>query len=68
MKNYMKKIIVGLFAFAFLFIGHSAFAAVSSGVWNGDSGDCATISIANADKSEVGDPCWTETSVSAQPG
>jgi uncharacterized repeat protein (TIGR01451 family) len=63
MKNYMKKIIIGIFGLAFILTANSAFAAVS---WNGASNDCSTVSIANHDTGEGhGDPCWPGTTISA---
>lgn len=65
MKKYMKKIIVGIFAFALLFTAQSVFAAT----WNGASNDCRTVNVANATTGEGwDDPCWTGTSVSADAG
>ncbi|ETB64103.1 TPA: hypothetical protein DIC38_00710 [Candidatus Nomurabacteria bacterium] len=68
MKNYMKKIIVGMFAFVVLFAGQSLFA---SGPFNGQSGDCnPAIAIGvypnNIPKDSYG--CWTATSINANPG
>jgi len=65
MKKYMKKIIVGIFAFALLFTAQSVFAST----WNGASNDCRGISIANATTEEgYAEPCWTGTSVDADGG
>jgi hypothetical protein len=69
MKNYMKKIIVGFLALAFLVVGHSAFA---SGPFNGQSGDCQNINIGNyTTGTGIGDGqwgCWTRTSITASAG
>ncbi len=69
MKNFMKKIIVGFFAFVLLFVGHSAFA---SNVFNGQSGDCSpTIGIGNYTTGNIprdGYGCWTSSSISASSG
>jgi hypothetical protein len=69
MKNYMKKIIVGFFALAFLATGNSAFA---SG-WNNYPSDCPTpLTIGNyttGDGIQNGsNGCWTKTSISANQG
>ncbi len=65
MKKNIKKIIVGMFAFALLFTAHSAFAAT----WNGASNDCKGISIVNSTTNEgYAYPCWPSTSVSADAG
>ena len=67
MKNNMKKIIVGIFAFTLLFIGSKSVFA--SSVWNGVSGDCPDINIANYTENEgYGNPCWYGTNVSADAG
>jgi hypothetical protein len=69
MKNYMKKIIVGILTFVFLFTGiQSVFA---SGPFNGQSGDCnPAIGIGvyptNIPRDNYG--CWSATQISAQPG
>jgi hypothetical protein len=69
MKNYMKKIIVGILTFVFLFTGiQSVFA---SGPFNGQSGDCnPAIGIGvyptNIPRDSYG--CWSATQISAQPG
>ncbi len=70
MKNYMKKIIVGLLTFAFLFTGiQSVFA---SGPFNGQSGDCPSIAIGNYTTGVgIADGqwnCWTRQSVTASAG
>jgi len=70
MKKYMKKIIVGLLSFAFLFIGQSSLAATNSVQWNGDpDSDCRSVSVANY-TTGVGfqDPCWPLSAVSAGAG
>ncbi|HAE36423.1 MAG: hypothetical protein UR85_C0002G0047 [Candidatus Nomurabacteria bacterium GW2011_GWF2_35_66] len=65
MKKYMKKIIVGIFGFALLFVAQSAFA----GTWNGVSGDCPDINIANyTTNNGYGSPCWNGTNISAKAG
>ncbi|MCX6754549.1 MAG: hypothetical protein NTU81_01840 [Candidatus Nomurabacteria bacterium] len=62
----MKKIIVGIFSFALLFVGQNAFA---TGIWNTASNDCPTINVANTNTSAGwGDPCWNGTNISANPG
>ncbi|MFA7000196.1 MAG: hypothetical protein WC241_03725 [Candidatus Paceibacterota bacterium] len=61
----MKKIIVGIFSFALLFVAQSAFAST----WNGASNDCRGISIVNATTNEgYAHPCWPSSSVSADAG
>ncbi len=65
MKNFMKKIIVGIFSLAVLFAAQNAFAST----WNGASNDCRSISIANATTNEgYAYPCWPSSSVSADAG
>ncbi|NCU28268.1 MAG: hypothetical protein EOM85_01180, partial [Candidatus Moranbacteria bacterium] len=65
MKKYIKKTIVGIFAFAVLFTGQSVFAAT----WNGASNDCPSINVANATTGAGwNDPCWTGTNIKANPG
>jgi len=65
----MKKIIVGILTFVFLFTGiQSVFA---SGPFNGQSGDCnPAIGIGiyptNIPRDNYG--CWSATSITAQPG
>ncbi len=65
----MKKIIVGILTFVFLFTGiQSVFA---SGPFNGQSGDCnPAIGIGvyptNIPRDNYG--CWSATQISAQPG
>jgi hypothetical protein len=68
MKNYMKKIIVGIFTLVFLFTGtQSVFAAEP---FNGDPGDCnPAIAIGvygNIARDSYG--CWTSRSVYADAG
>ena len=66
MKNYMKKIIVAIFAFVLLLVGQEVFA---SSIWNEASNDCRTIAIANYTANEgYGDPCWNLSSVDSEPG
>ncbi len=67
MKNYMKKIIVGFFSLALLFVGATSVSA--STLWNGAPNDCPTVAVANY-TTQVGyvNPCWPLTSVSAGPG
>ena len=66
MKNYINKIIVGVFSFALLFAGQSSFA---SGIWNTAANDCPTINVANTENSAGwGNPCWNGTNISANPG
>jgi hypothetical protein len=66
MKNYINKIIVGIFSFALIFVGQSAFA---SGIWNTASNDCPTINVANTNgRAGWGNPCWNGTNISANPG
>ncbi len=70
MKNNMKKIIISLFAFAFLFMGNSVFAYVS---WNTSSNDCPGSGIGNYTTGAGIPPtgsnnCWNLTNVSATPG
>ena len=65
MKNYIKKIIVGMFALVAIFASQSAFAST----WNGASNDCKSISIINATTNQgYQNPCWPLTSVSASAG
>jgi len=65
MKNYMKKIIVGIFSFVLLFVAQNAFAAN----WNSDPADCQnTVAIANYTSNTGYGSCWTSTSMSAEPG
>ncbi len=65
-KNFMKKIIVGIFSFALLFVAQSAFAAVT---WNQASNECKGISIVNATTNQgYINPCWPLSSVSAKGG
>lgn len=65
MKNYMKKIIVGMFGFALLFVAQS----VSASIWNGEPNDCKGISIVNATTNEgYAHPCWPASSISAEAG
>jgi uncharacterized repeat protein (TIGR01451 family) len=70
MKNYMKKIIVGIFALVLLFLGAQSVNA--AGPFNGQSGDCPNMGIGNVETGVgVGDGqwnCWTRTSVSADAG
>lgn len=66
MKNYMKKLIVGLFAFAVLLTAGSVSATE---VWNGMSNDCPTLTIGNyTTNTGFANPCWNLTSVNASPG
>jgi len=69
MKNYMKKIIVGIFAFVLLFLGADSAAA---GPFNGQSGDCSpTIGIGNYTTGNIPRDaygCWTASSITAGPG
>ena len=66
MKKNIQKIIGLFFGFAFLFVAHTSFAAVS---WNTAGNDCPTTNIANAITREGwAQPCWTGTTVSAKPG
>ncbi len=66
MKNNMKKIIVGIFAFAILLSGQNVFAGST---WNGASNDCPTVAIANySTNTGYNDPCWPLSTVSAKPG
>ena len=65
----MKKIIVSLFALAFLFVGQTSLASVS---WNTDPTDCPGSGIGNY-TTGVGVPtngydCWNLTNVSASSG
>lgn len=65
MKKNIKKIIVGMFAFGLLLSAQNVFA----GTWNEASNDCPSINVANATTREGwSNPCWTGTTVSAQPG
>jgi|GEM_PF-1579135 len=68
MQNYIKKIIVGIVAFVFLLVGNQN--VLASGVWNGQSGDCSpSVAIGvygDIQRDNYG--CWTETSVTAEPG
>lgn len=65
MKKNIKKIIVGIFALGALFLAQDVFAAT----WNGASNDCPSINVANATTGAGwSDPCWTGTSISANPG
>lgn len=65
MKKNIKKIIVGIFALGALFLAQNAFAAT----WNGAYNDCPSINVANATTGAGwSDPCWTGTSISANPG
>jgi hypothetical protein len=65
MKNYIKKIIVGMFALVAICASQSAFAST----WNGASNDCKSISIINATTNQgYQNPCWPLTSVSASAG
>jgi len=65
MKNYMKKIIIGIFSLALFFFAQNAFAAT----WNGASNDCRGLSIANATTTEgFVNPCWPASSISADAG
>jgi hypothetical protein len=70
MNKNMKKIIMSIFALAFLFVGTSAFAYVS---WNTDATDCQGSNIGNfstgAGIPPVGsNDCWSLTNVSATGG
>ena len=66
----MKKIIVGIISFVFIFSSFiSAKEVFASSVWNGASNDCKTVSIANhttGDGHE--DPCWPLSSLQAEAG
>ncbi len=69
MKNFMKKIIVGIFALAFILTANYAFAST----WNGDVDDCPLgLAVGNAttgvgvQNGQYG--CWTLSSVSATAG
>ncbi|MFA6514738.1 MAG: hypothetical protein WCT42_00530 [Candidatus Paceibacterota bacterium] len=64
----MKKIIVGILSFVFLFVGQNVFAAT---IWNTGSGgpECPDINIANyTTNTGYGSPCWTGTNINANPG
>jgi len=65
----MKKIIVGMFAFAFLLLGATAYA---SGPFNGQAGDCSpTIGIGNYTDGNIPRDtygCWTSSSISGGDG
>ncbi len=64
MKNYMKKIIVGILSLMVFFMAQSASAS-----WNQASNDCKSISIINATTSQgYQNPCWPLTTVSASAG
>ena len=69
MKNYMKKIIVGILTFVFLFTGiQSVFA---SGPFNGQSGDCYPgigIGVYPGNIQKDGYGCWSATSITANAG
>lgn len=70
MKNFIKKIIVGILTFATLFVGQLSFASTTGNVyWNTLSNDCSDIAIAN-DTQHVGfgNPCWVGSNVSANAG
>jgi uncharacterized repeat protein (TIGR01451 family) len=68
MKNNMKKLIVGLFAFVLLLVGQSVFAAPLSYVtWNTSPDDCPDINIKNGNVGG-GNPCWTGVNITAVPG
>ena len=59
----MKKIIVGIFSFALLFVAQSASAGA---VWNGATNDCKGIAISDYTTSTgIVYPCWPLSSVSA---
>ena len=65
----MKKIIVGILTFVFLFTGVQSIFA--SGPFNGQSGDCNPgigigVYPSNIQKDSYG--CWSATSITANPG
>jgi len=63
----MKKIIVGILGLVMLMTAAPIVSASST--WNGASNDCPSINIANySTSSGFGDPCWTSTNISANPG
>jgi hypothetical protein len=67
MKNFIKKIIVGILSFTLLITAQNVFA--SSVTWNQASNDCKSISIINATTNQgYASPCWAGTSVSADMG
>lgn len=69
MKNYMKKIIVGIFTFVLLFTG--AQSVFASGPFNGQSGDCNPgfgIGIYPNNIPRDSNGCWTSTYIEASAG
>ncbi len=67
MKNYIKKLIVGVLGFAMFMTAQGVFAAGVT--WNQASNDCKSISIVNATTLEgYANPCWPNSSVSADKG
>ncbi|MDD3662553.1 MAG: hypothetical protein PHT84_01670 [Candidatus Pacebacteria bacterium] len=63
----MKKILVGILSFAFLFVLANSLSA--SSVWNGASNDCPTVAVANyTTNTGYVNPCWPLTTVNANPG
>lgn len=67
MKNFMKKIIVGIFSLALLLVGVNSAQAAG---WNQYPGDCPAINIGNYSTGQGINPgsCWNLTSVSATGG
>lgn len=65
MKNYTKKIIVGIFGLVML-LGLAPNSSALS-IWNGASNDCSDINIANyTTNTGYGSPCWVGTNINAK--
>jgi hypothetical protein len=67
MKNFMKKIIVGIFSLALMLVGVNSAQAAG---WNQYPGDCPAINIGNYSTGAGINPgsCWNLTNVSATGG
>ena len=67
MKNFMKKIIVGIFSLALMLVGVNIAQAAG---WNQYPGDCPAINIGNYSTGQGINPgsCWNLTNVSATGG